>query len=333
MPSANEIFSALRRSAIAAQDSILPHKLPRISGSCLFAVFLLAIGMGCTKRTVTGVSVDAAFRPLIPPDTKALAGIQIDRLKTTPLYRRHESSLDIPFLDASQERVGLDPRRDLSDAVIVWNGKQPLFLARGRFTPGTIEQKLSALGMQRKQYRAYTLLGSDANALTFLKNVAVGGPIQALHGAIDLEARGEGEVPEELGERMRTLPKGDQIWAVSRGGLPFAELPMRSDYESALSNILGYVRGTSAGIGVDSGAHLEGYLTCVSEQGAKRVGDGLRAGLALGRLTTKDDQKDLLRFYDAFHVSEDKQIVHVTADLPGDLADKLLAYLPQLRRR
>ncbi len=127
------------------------------------------------------------------------------------------------------------------------------------------------------------------------------------------------------------MPKGDQIWIVSRGGLPLAGLPMRSDYESALSNIVGYVRGTNIGIGIDAGAHLAADIICISNQGAQRVHDGLRAAVALGRLTTRDDQQDLLRLYDAIQVDQTQQVVHIGADLDAQLADKLLGYLPALQ--
>lgn len=305
----------------------------------LFSFFLLAgllagsvVEVSCTRQALTGISVDPVFRPLIPPDTRVLAGVDVDKLKSAAFYRRHESSLNFPLLDASSERIGLDPRRDVSDLMIAWIGERQLFMVRGRFTPGIVEQKLMALGAKRTSYRQYTLLGNDQNALVFVKNaVAIDGSVAALHAALDSKDQNGGRVPQELQEQLGALPKGDQIWAVSRGGLPFTDLPLRSDYESGLSNIVGYVRATSIAADLDTGVHLMAELTCVSREGAKRVGDGLRAGVALGRLTTKDDQQDLLQMYDAIQVDQDKDVVHVRANIPGELADKLLAYLPELR--
>lgn len=293
----------------------------------------LVTGVSCARRAATtGVSVDPAFRHLIPPDTRVLASVDLEKLKNAAFYRRHESQLDFPLLDAASERIGLDPRRDIADLLIAWNGKRPVFLVRGRFTRSVIEQKLVAQGARRTAYRRYTLIGDQENSLVFLKKaVAAGGSSAAVRAVIDLEANHQGAVPEELQDRLRAVPKGDQIWIVSRGGLPFSDLPMRSDYESALSNIVGYVRGTSIGTGVDTGVHLTADLACISPQGAQRVGDGLRAAVALGRLTTKDDQQDLLRMYDAIRVNQDKEMVQVRADFPGDLADKLLAYVLELR--
>jgi hypothetical protein len=293
----------------------------------------LLVGVSCKRQpAATGISVDPAFRSLVPPDTRVLAGIEMEKLKTAAFYKRHESDLNFPLLDASYERIGLDPRRDVSDLLIAWSGERPLFMARGHFSQRVIEQKIAALGAQGRAYKRYTVFGDGENSLVFLnRGIAAAGSTSAVHAAIDLEAEDNGQVPQELQQALGKLPKGDQIWVVSRGGLPFVDLPMRSDYGSVLSNFVGYVRDTCIGAGVDTGVHLVADLTCISSRGAERVHDGLRAAVALGRLTTKDDQQDLLRMYEAIRVDRDNEIVHLHADLSSDLADRLLQYLLHLK--
>jgi hypothetical protein len=301
--------------------------------------FLTALLIGvavlgaCTKPGATGVSVSSVFRPLIPADTKALAAVEIDRLKASQVFQRHQNLLNVPWLDAMSERVGLDPRRDISDLLVVWNGNQAVAMARERINRETLEAKLRSLGMQPTRYKNYTLFGEDREALTFMKHgVAVAGSTQTVRAEIDLESNGA-DVPDELQARLAIIPKTDQVWAVSRGGLALGEVPMRSDIESALSNIVGYVNATSLGIGFDTGTHLQAEIVCVSNEGAQRVHDALRGGVGLARLTTRDNESDLLKLYDAIQVSQDQQTVHLRADISGDLTDKLLAYLPQLRNR
>jgi hypothetical protein len=300
------------------------------------AVLLIAAGLlgSCTRPGATGVSVNSAFRPLVPPDTKALAAVDFDKLKASPFYKRHQNDLDLPILNAMSERVGFDPRRDISDLLITWNGSRALVLARGRLNRETLESKLRSLGTQPTRYKSYTLFEEDRETLAFLKHgVAIAGPAEALRSAIDLENNGRGGVTDELQARLATIPKGDQVWAVSRGGLGFTELSMRSDIDSALSNIIGYVNDASLGLGFDAGTHLQAEIVCVSNEGAQRVRDALRGGIGLARLTTRDDESDLLKLYDAIQVSQDQQTIHVKADLSGELTDKLMAYLPQIRNR
>ncbi len=300
----------------------------------LFVLCGWFVPTGCSNSQITGISVDRAFRPLISPETKALAGFDLDRLKTTPLYQRHQQELNFPLLEASSDRIGLDPRRDISKGIVTWDGRQSLLIVRGTFKSDAVQNKLVSLGAKRTDYRSYTLIGDAKESLVFLKGaVFAAGSTAALHTALDSQERGTGEIPEEFAERLRTLPKDDQIWLVSRGGLPFTELPMRSDIGSALSNIVQFIRGTTVGVAASDGLRLEANLTCISDDGARRVRDALKGGLGLARLTTKDNELELLRFWDAFQINQDGALVHVRANLPGDLADKMLAKLPQLGAR
>jgi hypothetical protein len=152
-----------------------------------------------------------------------------------------------------------------------------------------------------------------------------------LRDVIDARGTSDAGIPEELKQRLETIPKDDQIWAVSRGGLPLVGIPLRSDIDSALSNIVGFVNGTAMGVGIDTGIHVLADLTCISDQGAQRVRDALRGSLGLARLTTRDNQLELLRLYDSIHVDQENSAIHVRADLAPDLANTLLAYIPQMR--
>lgn len=302
----------------------------------LSAVLLLTLALldGCTRPGATGVSVNSSFRPLIPPDAKALAEVDIDSLKRSGFYQRHQDQLNFPLLNAMSERVGMDPRRDLSDLLVVWTGARVIAMTRGHFDRQAVESKLPSLGTHPMRYKNYTLFGEQQYALAFLKHgVAVAAPLQTLRSEIDLESNSAGGVPDELQSRLAIVPKGDQIWAVSRGGIALAEVPMRSDIESALANIVGYVDATTLGIGFDTGTHLNAEIVCVSNQGAQRIHDALRGGIGLARLTTRDNELDLLRLYDSIQVSRDRQTIRVKADLSAELTDKLLAHLPQITNR
>ena len=302
-----------------------------------FAIVLLAIlagTAGCSKRTSAGVSVPFAFRPLISPETKALASVDVDQLKASPFYQRHQNQLNFPLLDSMSERIGLDPRRDLSYILIAWNGKAPLAMARGRFKPRDLQQKLGSLGLERREYKTHILFGNNTDALSFARHdIAIAGPAAMVRSEIDLENSAGGGVHDELEPRLASVRSADQIWAVSRGGLAFAEAPVRSDIESALSNITSYISSTSFGIGFDTGTHLEAEIICISDQGAQRVRDALRGGIGLARLTSKDNESELLQAYDAIQVNQDRETVRVKADLSAELTDKLLAYVPALRSR
>ncbi len=293
--------------------------------SLVILLSVLLSSAGCGTRQSTGVAIDRAVRRMLPPDTRALAGIDVAALKNTEFYKREGGRLNVPALDSMAERMGLDPRRDISKMVAAWDGKKYLVIVQGHFSPADLERRLTNAGAHETPYRKYKLVGDVTNSVVFLNSgLAAAGPLAALEPAIDRFEDGHGGVPESLQQQLDKISKGDQIWLASTGGLPFVEMQMRSDIESALSNIVNYVNGSSEGIKVDSGLHLQAEISCVSEQGAKRVHDALRGVIGFGRLSTKDNETELLRVYDSIQVDQKRQVVDVRADLTGDLADALL---------
>ncbi len=303
----------------------------RLLSSAISLVFLAA-GMGCGVQNASEVSIDPALAKLVPPDATVLAGIDVKKLKVTPYYSSRSYELNIPLLDSVSREFGFDPRRDISDVLISWNGKNLIVAAKGRFAKDGIEQRLRE-GGQQTRYKQQLLLGSSGSAITFLNSeVALAGKMHAVKSVIDIQKAGTGQVAEEFASAVLHISKRDQLWLVSRSGLPFADMPVHSDIASILSNFAGYVSWTSARIAVDTGMHFEAQVECVSSAGSKRVDDALRAGLGLARLTTKESATDLLRLYNSMQVRRDKEAVYVHADLPSDLIDQLLARAASFNR-
>ncbi len=292
-------------------------------------VLLLA---GCSREAVSGVSVDREFRSSVPPDTQAMIYFQLDKLKATQLYQHHQQEFDLPQVNALSERVGIDPRRDLSKMLIVWNGKQPLLFAQGKFSTEQVERKLAAQGAARASYKSYTVFGGQRDSVAFVdKQLAFAGPADFLRKALDLHTGDDGAVPDELAKQMRSVPKDSEIWEVSTGGIPFTNLLLRSDLQSAIGNIAGYVSATSLGMNLDNGTRVRADIICISNEGSQRVHDALRGLIGLARLSTNDNEIDLLRLWDAVSINQDEKAVHIKADLPADLTEKLLTHLPSLR--
>jgi hypothetical protein len=295
-------------------------------------VAAVVFSAGCSKTPSTGATVDSAFRAGISPDVQTLVSINLDRLKTTELYRRHQQLLDLPQFNNLAERAGLDPRRDIASLCVTWDGKHMVLLAKGGFTNGPLEEKLVANGAQRVPYKKFTLLTRGSDSVAFTKpGFAVASSTAAVQSELDLLASNSGTIPEELNARLADVPSDAQIWEVSRGGLPFAGFALRSDLDSALSNFAAFVTGTSFGVRFDSGSHLLSRFLCKSPEGAQRVNDAMRGLIGLARLSTKDNELDMLRMWDAVSISKDQQFVRVRADLPADLSDKLINQIATFR--
>ncbi|MBV9405814.1 MAG: hypothetical protein JO211_10750, partial [Acidobacteriaceae bacterium] len=155
----------------------------------------------CGRKASTGISVDSALRPYVPPDANVLAGLNVDQLKKSPFYQRYENKLNFPLFDAGSERIGLDPRRDLSNVLVAWTGKQSLFIARGRFNAPVVQKKLIDLGVHIPMAfpKSSIVLASSTQSM------------------VDAATERNGSIPEELQQRLQSIPRGDELWLVSRG--------------------------------------------------------------------------------------------------------------------
>jgi hypothetical protein len=297
----------------------------------VWALALLLTLSGCKEHLPTEVSIDPLLQKLVSEDATVLVACDLAALKTTAFYARHRSQMDIPLLNEMSARTGFDPRRDISEFLLTWNAKDVLIAARGHFDRRQIEIRLASSSKPTK-YKNYALFGEGRETVVFLDSeLAVGGSMQAVRNAIDLYKENTGHVPEEFSAALAQLSRAEQIRLVSRGGLPFADMSTRTDVASILSNFAGYVKSTSAGIVADDGLHLKARIDCVSQQGSKRMDDGLRGGIGLARLAVRDKHPNLLQLYDAIRVRKDEQTVYVNADLSAALTDDLLRRLAGMR--
>lgn len=298
-----------------------------------FAAAVLFLG-ACSKSQPTGAFLDSAFRDGISADAQTIISIKLDQLKATNLYRRHQQLLDLPQFNNLAERAGLDPRRDISSLCAIWDGKHLVLLAKGAFNNAQLEQKLIASGAQRVPYKNFFLLSRGPDSVAFPQpGFAIASSSAAVQSELDLLSSKSGAIPEELQARLTEIPSDSQIWEVSRGGLPGTGVALRSDLDSAISNFASSVTGTSFGLRFDSGSHLLSRITCKSPEGAKRVTETMRGLIGFARLSTRDNELDMLRIWDAVSVSTAQQLVRIQADLPGDLSDKLINQLAVMRGR
>lgn len=294
-----------------------------LSGLILFAATFIA---SCSRPAPSGIAVPKSFVPLITPDATMLGGIDLEALKSSPLYAKYSSVLDYPGLDQFAAESGVDLRRDLNQLLYVANERKQYFLVRGNVREQELEGKLRSKGAKTNQYKGIKLWQTPGTALALLKGpVAVLGSPEVVRGAIDTEEDGRGEVPETIADHLRSIPKGDQGWFVSRRGLPFASAVTRTDIESALSNIVGFIAEAIGSLRVDDGARLQAALYCSTAEGATRVHDALRAMLAIGRLSTKDNETSLLKIYDAVQIEREENVVRLNARLSGEQVDQLMA--------
>ena len=140
-------------------------------------------------------------------------------------------------------------------------------------------------------------------------------------------------IPAGLREKMRSIAPQNQIWAAGIGSIAFVEnaIPKNGNL-SNLRNVLASIESWSAGADLRSGLKMEANGVYRTEADAKLIHDALRGILGLGRLSTPDNAPELLRFYDGIQVTQQKNAVRVSADIPADILEKYLARMGRNQR-
>ena len=279
----------------------------------LLVLVCLAL-VGCGSAQTGSMRIDPVLAAMVPQDTLLLAGIRMEDLRTTALYQRWAAGKAAPQLDDLARRTGFDLRKDLRELLIVSNGKDTLILARGKF-----------LGA------APPALGAEQATVEFLNSTtAVAGRPAAVRAIIDRRG-GSGGPPLVLREQIRAIPAGNQIWSAAAGG--FADLAKAVPQSGNMVNIakvLSMIDSFTAAADLRAGLKMFASGQCRNDQDAKSLGDAVRGLVGLGRLSTPDNQPDLLRVYDGIQVEQQQRTVRVNVSLSEQLLDRLMEQLARM---
>ncbi len=264
-------------------------KLPVHRLTAILVLFGLTLA-GCGDRHGP---IGAGMAAFIPPDTAALAGVNVDRLRATPLYRKLAAAKRIP--DFGDFRV-----EDVHELVLATDGDHVLAIARGTFPAGA--QGITLAGNNT------ALAGSDAMVRAALAQAKSGG-----RGA-----------PRDLMARAATVPADAQIWAVVAGWHGAGPGAMRALGNAAnMDRVLRAFEGATLTAGLDAGAHAALTGECRTEADAASLADSLRGLASLARLGVPRNQTDLLRAFDQIQVRQQGRLVNLNIDVPQELANAL----------
>jgi hypothetical protein len=290
----------------------------------LAALACLAL-CSCQPRHSASLHISPALEALVPADTVVVLGIDLAALRDTPVFQKLITRVPLQQLDEFQKQTGLDPRKDLSEALLCSNGKSALLLVRGKFRIADLETRFKSHGVQPSNYKGHALYGDERAAIYFLDDsTAAAGPPAELHALIDLSSS-QRSLPPDLRDLLRTLPASDQVYAALTGGIERLNLPLPR--EGNLGSILQALRSVnSAALGLNLSHGIDGLaeVNCTTERDARFIHDMLRGLIGFGRLNTRDDQPEMLKLYDAIQVTQQQQQAKVTANVPQELADRFI---------
>ncbi|MDX2152535.1 MAG: hypothetical protein SFV54_17475 [Bryobacteraceae bacterium] len=291
--------------------------MKRFLTTALIALTLAA----CSRRDPTAGFVDPALATLIPADTVMLAGVKVESVRETPLYRKYIEGSSLLKIDELSARTGFDPRKDLWNVLMTSNGKEVLVMARGKFSEMGREPK-SMPNVKRSSYKGYTLLGDDETGVLFVNaSTALVGTIPAMQRAVDQKDSSKG-VPKPLLEQIRTLPAESQVWMAALGGRVMLPLQFQGNAAN-LGKIIQEMQTATLSMNLRNGVDLAAQANYTDDKLAQQTRDALRALLGIARLTTPSAETDVLKAFDTMQVNQVGTAVKFTAQMPPDLVEKL----------
>jgi len=302
--------------------------------SVLIIAAFVSITACRTQQPAEGPRIDPSLAALAPSETSILVGVRLDELRKTATYQRRFSNLSLPRIDDFARETGLDPRRDLAEALFCSNGQDSgVLIVRGRFTPAELESKIEKRGAARTRYKGFSLFGDQRTSVFFMNSeTALAGSTPMLHEIINTRDRGSLGIPKALQPLLASLPAGDQFWTVFTGSAIRLPVPDESNLGN-INHLARAVQTEAVGADLRSGLALHAHGTCATDAAAKQIRDTLKGFIGLGRLSTPDSQPDLLKAYDAIQVEQQGPVVNIAADIPQQIVDKFLTTFVDEKKR
>ena len=288
----------------------------------------MAVGLvflaSCNKPAQP-VHIDPALRVLVPDDTVLMVGLRLDALRNTPVFQKYFANRTFPQAEEFNRVTGVDLKKDVWQLLLCSNGKDSLLLARGKFSPSDLEPKFEKEGVERMGYKGFKMFGNEQAAVLMINStVAIAGPPAGLRALVDNKNTKRPDAPAVLVERLQALPPNSQFWAVYAGGP--VRIPVPDD--SNLANVNRLLQTVKAGsLSVDFRYGIDATATglCGTEKESQEVLTALRGIVGLGRLSTKENQTDLLRLYDSIIIDGSGREARLKANIASELVEKFLA--------
>ncbi|MGD0014470.1 MAG: hypothetical protein ABSD56_08615 [Bryobacteraceae bacterium] len=290
----------------------------RVTPLVLLALVVLA---GCSRPG--GGRIDPALASLVPANTVVLAGIKLEALRGTPVYKKHLAAR-MPSMDRELAWTGIE-ERNIQEILVASDGIRTAVLLRGRFSPDAAQPPASARASSRSTYQGYTLITSADQAVAFMNSsTAVTGTPDSVRAIIDQRGKSNG-IPPALEEQLASIPKASQLWAVGTGGLDRLAQTAPGSAGSNVGRALSRSRSIVAAADLQRGVDAVVTLTCVSERDATDIADALQAFVSLARLAVPSDRAEARRAFEGIKVERQQQQVKLTVALSETDLDRLSA--------
>jgi len=286
----------------------------RIAGAVLAA----ALVTGCAKQGAKqeAATVDPQVARLIPHDAIGMAVVEMEKVRNSGLYRKYAAAL--PELDRAVAAAGFDPRKDITRLVIATDGNRMVAVARGNFDRDKLAETIAGMGATKSESDGWVLFTRGGRTAGFPSpTLAVAASTEGVKAAM-ARAKENAGLPAHLEKLARGVPSGAAMWGVHWGAVTL-NLP-RSSNLANLDKLLASMETVTAWANLGDGVEFTIAGETAGEEAARKLQSQIKGIIGLGRLTTPDDQPELLRLYDGIEVRvEGKRVVTRGAASSGQI--------------
>jgi hypothetical protein len=270
-------------------------------------------------------AADPTLLNLVMPDATVMAGINVQKAKTTPFGQYLLTQLPVgDQMDGFIAATGFDPRQDLTEVLMASNAKSSsgLILARGTFNPAKIATTVSRDGKHTAQtYNGVELItanaAGDRGAVAFLSDgVAIIGDLDNVKSAIDRRSQNNAISPT-LAAKVASYAATD-AWSVSTTAINFpAEGGAASNpFSGALKNI----QSASGSVMLSSPVEISVEAQADSDQNATSLSDVLKFLVMM----VEGQNTGAASLLNSLQVTTDHSRINVKLSIPEDQLEKLI---------
>ncbi len=289
-------------------------------------VFLAAFSIATILQ-----GADPALLNLVMPDVTVLAGINVQKAKTSPFGQFVLTQMPAGSeLDQFVTATGFDPRRDVSEVLMASNTggqKNGLVLARGVFNAAQIEAAVVKDGKHVSQtYKGAQLITAvapgDLGAVAFLSSgVAIAGDLVNVKAAID-RSSGTNTINSAFAIKLATFAGAD-AWTVSMVPISsFGGLGASGSGSNPLAGALKSIQQSSGSVTFSLPVQVEAEAVAQSDEDATSLSDVIK--FVASMMQGSKDAAPFASILQSLNISTDHSVIKMSVSIPEDQIEQLI---------
>jgi len=276
-------------------------------------------------------AADPVLLNLVGPDSKVLAGVNVQQAKGTlfgqyVLNQIQSSNTDMQQLVAL---TGFDPTRDVNEALVATTGAPDtgLALARGSFDVAKITAAANVKGAVSEVYNGVTILEDpkQTHGVAFLDSTtAVAGDVASVKGAIDRQKIAQ-PLASSAAVQINQLSTTQDAWVLSTVSPSSLVPPQTGQPGAKVPPVFQTVQSASGGVKFGANVVFTGQATTDTAANASALGDVVKFLISLAQLNASQNPQ-AAQLAQSVQVSASGNLLTVSLSLPEDQFQQLVNF-------